>query len=436
MSDRLVGQVALFDGVTCMRRIIILLLPLLLCLSWSLAALESVTPEVVLEPQGGSWLQFGASMALDGDLAAVAMPGLAIDNETFRGGVELIRQDSDSGEWRREALLTSELTGFALALALDGDTCVVAAQDGDGTVVIFENGTAGWAESARLTVPSSEPYQRFGASLALSGDLLLVGAPQHDSNSSGGAVFLYRLVSGSWELQRRYYAPASSYESGQFGGSVAITDQHLVIAAPADRYNRQCYVARRQGESFGDLTALAPTVEAVARIDNFGAAVDLHDDLLVIGSPWSNVTSGGSTVIVAGACWIFRFVDGSWQQQAEIIDPEPVQTRQLGRAVTIDASTGRVFCGGSGMVTGNSSYYGVAPGVVLGYEADASGSWQRIMQRFGDPSLVQDCYGDRLAADDGRLLIADVYVGAQLRPSSVAGRSTSSTSTPASACSA
>lgn len=383
-----------------------------------LGAVETVAPEMILEPESSTWLEFGKTMALDGDCAAIAMPGMAVDGDAYRGGVALYRHQA--GAWQREALLTSARNSFAVSLDLADDTCVVGAAEGDGTVVVFDRVDGSWVQSQEIMLAGSEPYRAFGAAVAIAGDHLLIGAPEHDDRDNAGAAYLYHRVDGSWQFLRRYEARDDSHMFGRFGGSVAITASHLAIAAPSGIYHKELYVAQRDGATWGSLTAIAPPSTAVVpRIGALGEGLALSDDVLVIGAPWSNIAAGETTHLTAGACWIYRFVGGSWQLQAEVVDPEPTASQQLGRAVAIDDETGRVFCGGSGMVTGDFYYYGVAPGIVLGLDADGNGSWQVVTQRVGDPSLIQDCYGDALAADNGRLLVADVFLGNNLRQGTV-----------------
>ena len=57
----------------------------------TLPALETVEPEAIIKPENSTWLQFGSAMAIDDGWVAIAMPGMEVDGEAFRGGVGLYK---------------------------------------------------------------------------------------------------------------------------------------------------------------------------------------------------------------------------------------------------------------------------------------------------------------------------------------------------------
>ncbi len=121
--------------------------------------------------------------------------------------------------------------GFGWALAADGSRLAVGAPWSDapytdaGAVHVFEGGPSGLAPSLRVTAPAPGPFESFGYALALSGDLLAVGAPRSDaaggSTAAGaGSVYLFRLTGEAPVLEARLDGGGAG---DQFGTSLSLS---------------------------------------------------------------------------------------------------------------------------------------------------------------------------------------------------------------------
>ena len=134
----------------------------------------------LLPSDGGSGDAFGWRVAIAGDIAVVAAyldgAGSAYvfmwDGSTWTLAAKLVPADGASGD------------GFGCSVAISGDTVVVGSyrDDGDtGAVYIFEKGVA-WVDGStnqatKLTACDGEAGDVFGASVALCGDTIVIGAP-------------------------------------------------------------------------------------------------------------------------------------------------------------------------------------------------------------------------------------------------------------------
>ncbi|HBR52231.1 MAG TPA: hypothetical protein DEA71_19415 [Nitrospira sp.] len=92
---------------------------------------------------------------------------------------------------------------FGSAIAIDGDTLVVGAQEKDsgssritgnqsnnsgndiGTVYVFVRSGGIWTQQAYLKASNPDDLDTFGTSVAISGNTIVVGAQGEDSNASG-----------------------------------------------------------------------------------------------------------------------------------------------------------------------------------------------------------------------------------------------------------
>ena len=107
------------------------------------------------------------------------------------------------------AILTSTVERYGEAIALSGDWMAVgaAAWGVPGAVVMYHRdpATGLWAQAATLLPPDSTSDKMrmamFGEAVGLKGDTLVVGAPGAEIvNFSQGAVYVYRLQAGAWQL--------------------------------------------------------------------------------------------------------------------------------------------------------------------------------------------------------------------------------------------
>jgi hypothetical protein len=163
--------------------------------------------------------------------------------------------------WRQKAYIKASNTRpaalFGTSVALSGDTIAVGSigetsnatgvngnqQPGTaiaaGAVYVFVRGTSGWSQEAYLKASNTDASDQFGASVAMSGAILGVGAAgeassghsqSDDSAPSAGAVYLFVRNSAGW-VQSTYVKGSNAGARDQFGASVAVSAE-LVVGAP------------------------------------------------------------------------------------------------------------------------------------------------------------------------------------------------------------
>jgi hypothetical protein len=172
----------------------------------------------------------GLSVAIDGNLAAAAAPGRAPDHLTFyrrtAAGWEI---ESDVGD-----------VPSVTAMALSGDLLVAGApiddglRAGSGVVIVYRRGVGGWVEQTRLLPEQAEPYNRFGDRLAFDGELLAIGELYGDvAGPNHGAVHLFFRDGDGWR-RGDVLAASDGFPSQGFGRSIAIDEQRIVVGAVLD----------------------------------------------------------------------------------------------------------------------------------------------------------------------------------------------------------
>ena len=189
----------------------------------------------------------------------------------------------------------------------------------------------------------------FGFNVALSGDTLVVGAPQEDSNATGvngnqadnsapnsGAVYVFTRTGGVWTQQA--YLKASNTDAGdQFGVFIALSGDTLAVGAQFEASNATgvngdqtdnsapqagaVYVFTRANGVWTQQAYLKASNTGAG--DQFGVNVAIAGDTLAVGAygEASNATGingneADDSVPGSGAVYVFTRIAGVWTQQA------------------------------------------------------------------------------------------------------------------------
>ncbi len=217
-----------------------------------------------------------------------------------------IRELRPSGDPRGPA-------NFGWAVASDGTRVLVGANrvgdviGSEGAAYVFERPVGGgpWAQVARLRANEPPQAQQFGYSVALDGDLALIGSPYFDraSIANPGAAYVFeRSVAGAWSQTARLDVPAQPNSYG--GYAVALEGNRAFVGAWG--YNQVLVFERSPLGSWTEMPKiLAP--DAVFG-DRFGAALAIDAGRLVVGAPFAASEAGAVYLFEsdAGGAWTLR----------------------------------------------------------------------------------------------------------------------------------
>jgi len=226
-----------------LRRLLCTAIALLLSIGLQPAAAHAsvLSPEVqVLTPVSTARQFAGAAIAIDGDLALVGVPGAA-NGASGR----VVAYQRTGGVWMIVETIDHPLAGapeaftanFGAALAIDGERAVIGAPNhgagataGRGAAYVFDWSGSAWVHDAAALVRPATTPPRFGASVAISGERVAVGAPGTAEGVAVGAVVVFETPASDGVS-----IPAvSAVEAGDdlFGASLALAGTTLVIGAP------------------------------------------------------------------------------------------------------------------------------------------------------------------------------------------------------------
>jgi hypothetical protein len=231
-------------------------------------------------------------------------PGLILAiHRTLAGDAAMAYQPTARGEapsvtttpqWQQQVELTAAdgVPGDHLGgpVALSGDTALVGAwakNHGAGAAYVFVRSGSRWAQQARLTARGGAAGDWFGASVALSGDTALVGAPLAGHT---GAAYVFVRDGSRWTQQARLTARDGS-ACDWFGRTVALSgDTALMGAWYKNNHAGAAYVFVRDGSRWAQQAEL--TARDGAAEDYFGSSVALCGDTALVGAGFKNHATG------------------------------------------------------------------------------------------------------------------------------------------------
>ena len=203
---------------------------------------------------------------------------------------------------------------FGDAVAISGERAVIGAgQDSEGgyragAAYVFTRDGNAWSENAKLLAADADPNDHFGSALALDGDVLAIGAPNDDRlRRNEGAVYVFRHSGAAWTQEAKLVASDAAMDD-RFGSSVDLHGNRLIVGARADDdagpSSGSAYVFEHDGASWVEILKLAAPDGAAG--DHFGVSVAVQEDRALVGAWQEDDPAGG---VDAGAAHVFA-IDG------------------------------------------------------------------------------------------------------------------------------
>jgi hypothetical protein len=189
----------------------------------------------LLPSTGSSW-GFGNAVAVEGDVALVG----AYNNSP--GGAVFFFTRSN-GTWSQQQILSVGWAGaeFGTSVSLNNDTAVIGApgekigqNDGQGAAYVYQRNGAAWGLVQKLTASDGAAGDKFGYSVGLSGDLIVVGAGEDSITvSQQGSAYPFKRNGASWDEQKKLVAGAPE-ANDFFGNAVAVSGDKIIVGAYGD----------------------------------------------------------------------------------------------------------------------------------------------------------------------------------------------------------
>ncbi len=320
---------------------------------------------------------FGNSVAISGDTLVIGSPGDSCNNSSVSTSTScLFAWTNGSGAahvyirsgttWSLQAYMKASNRDsnddFGRAVAISGNTIVIGAPQESsnatgvstsdssnnsssqaGAAYVFTRSGNTWTQSTYLKQAFVRAGVKFGSSVAINLDTIVVGAPV---DQSSGAAYVFKRVT-AWSQEA--YLKASPVVSGmQFGASVSVDGDVAIVGAPNETTNTgSAFVFARSGSTWSQQTALRALNATTGYL--FGTSVSINGDLVLVGSPGeaaleTNVIQGNdvsysTSAPSSGAAYLYRKNGNSWPQLAYLKAPNAQANDNFGVAVSISNSS-------------------------------------------------------------------------------------------------
>lgn len=294
---------------------------------------------------------------------------------------------------------------FGSADALNGPTALIGA-DGEnsfqGAAYLFTKSNGLWVQGQKLTASDGLPGDEFGYRVALADTTLVVGAftATVGGNTSQGAAYVFTNSNNTWSQSQKLTADDGALFDN-FGAAVALDGEMLVIAANGATIGGNAaqgavYVFTESNGTWAQTQKL--TADDGAAFDNFGLSVALQGSTILVGSPHATVGSNQ----IQGAVYVFTQSNGTWTQTQKLTASDGAANDSFGQSVAMAGSTGLVGAYNA-RVNGHS---GQGAAYIF---VDSNGNWIQMQKLTASDGAANANFGNAVALDSTRALIgADV----------------------------
>lgn len=273
-------------------------------------------------PIGDNRPNFGAAIAIRGGTALVGMP---THLETV-GGVAAFRRMGRGWQRVNNLPCPDQACEGVHSIAMRDNVAVVGTRR---SILVFREEQQEWKLKALIDAPEAGLEQfPLPGSINYQDRIITAGAQPLDNEP--GAVFVFELTSAA-QLTRTSKLMASDGIAGdRFGASVSMSIDGIIVGAPGAMRTPSAsergaaYVFRRTSGNWIETQKLLAGDEALG----FGEALAINNGVMLIGAPQEDpvdeTTSGYSA---SGAVYEFRKSGGLWRQRSKF-RPSPIAYAQ------------------------------------------------------------------------------------------------------------
>jgi len=340
----------------------------------------------------------GISVSMSDNVVVIGAPR-DHDAGSFSGAAYVYRLDAS--EWIEEVKLTASDAAqgdrFGSAVGVSGDVAVVGAYNTDnngplygsgfGTAYVYRFDGSEWIEEDKLTASDAASGDHFGLSVAVSGNVAVVGAPGADEK---GSAYVFRFDGGEWTQEAELTAPGIA-RFDAFGGHVATDGNVVVVGMPDGHFlSEDCgaaFVYRFNGAGwFREDRLEAPDCDAQ---DHFGAALSVSGDVLFVGASNEGDVSP-TTDDGHGATHVFRYVGAQWMHEQRLVAFDAETGDRFGWSVSVH----------DGLAAVGARYHDhegdMGKGAVYVYRLEKD-QWVFLDKLTPSESVLGDYFGDAVA---------------------------------------
>ncbi|MFQ5583347.1 MAG: FlgD immunoglobulin-like domain containing protein, partial [Calditrichia bacterium] len=220
---------------------------------------------------------------------------------------------------------------FGNAVAVNGDYAVVGAHFdddngwGSGSAYVFHWNGTNWTQEAKLIGSNTSSYDFFGSSVAIDGEIAIIGAP---GDAVGGAAYVFRRTGVTWN-QETILTASDAASNDNFGTAVSLSGDTALVGAPGDYLGTgAAYIFKRNGGNWTELTKL--TANDGVALDHFGSSVAIEGETAV---------AGAKDHYANGAVYVFGVDGNSWELEAQLTASDGSAGDMFGASISLNGNT-------------------------------------------------------------------------------------------------
>jgi cysteine-rich repeat protein len=280
-------------------------------------------------------------------------------------------------------------------LASYSETLNVIVEHGEGFIFpSFEND--------KILPDESDDDAEFGHSVAIEGDLAVVGSNLDDNEfNANGAIFIYRFDGFEWELIQEL-SPNEFDPTNQYGEFVDIDNDRIIVGSSKGNSETTLnsgivHVYNKVGDVWVEEQILVSTDEQ--SLDEFGVSGDIGGDLIVIGA-WK---ADSDSVIETGAAYVFRYNPGAgvWEEEQKLTPSDGVSFDKFGSAVAFEEDLIVV-----GAIYNDEGANDAGAAYVFRYNS-GSGLWEEEQKLENNVPGFGDWMGGAVDIENGEIFVGE-----------------------------
>jgi len=282
---------------------------------------------------------------------------------------------------------------FGTSVAIDRDSIIIGDPNDfsngtdSGSASIFNRSEGTWVQQAHITADDIYQGYLFGEAVDIDGDTAVIGA----TGGAKGAVYVFVLSEGIWTQQAKLI-DIDTESSAQFGKSVAVSGNILVVGAPMDDApytdSGSAFVFTRDDDVWSKTAQLTPSGRSYTFSNNlFGRSVTIDSDRIYVGAVGDFFANGTDS----GAVYVFTMADGSWVEESKLHASDGAEGDNFGRSVSVFDDT---------LVVGSPTKdgHGTDSGAAYVFVRDDADEWSEQTKLIAADGAYDDNFGWSVAA--------------------------------------
>ena len=317
----------------------------------------------LLAADGAAGDNFGTSVSVFGDTVVVGAPLDDTAAGADSGSAYVFVRSGTTWTQQAQFLPADLETGqsFGMSVSVFGDTAVVGGHldnvgggFGVGSAYAFVRSGAVWTQQQKIVAADGTTDDQFGISVSLSGDTVVIGAFFEDvPGLNEGSAYVFVRTGTTWAFQKKLVADDGTFLD-LFGVSVALSGDIAVVGAvfadAAGTDSGAAYVFVRAGAVWTQQQKLVGSDTTGG--DLFGVSVAITgDDTIVVGASDDDTVGGGD----AGSAYVFGRSGTVWNEHRRLFAPDGAALDDLGTSVAVAGDTVLVGAVGDDTAAGSDT---------------------------------------------------------------------------------